>query len=200
MKEFFNRDRYQNKKISGLDNKPTLEKRNEVTKKYTKVPRSMVKSFYTEKGSEYRFLGNGKSVRFKRATMEQMKHMSAIVFIPDYDIIQSNAPESFRKMFGNEREYVAKLLEYIHIKGRRIYIFDKNGKKLETNKEIEENMNNRNVFISFVSNGKQDFALPVAFDPTVGYYTYDISISYNEDGTHNRRKHIGNRVSRINLK
>lgn len=161
----------------------------------------------TEKGSEYKYLPDGRTQRFKKIEGKNYEPQDAIVFVPDYEWIQKNAPKHYldNNTFGeNETQYNQILLEYVqkedHGKdcGKKVYIEDEQGNKLESNQEIA--IKNR-IFLWFgkeTEDGKykEAFCIPVINRPTIGFSTFDTR-KYKEGYQWLREKHLGNKVIEI---
>ena len=149
----------------------------------------------TEKGSEYKYLPDGRTQRFKKVENKYYEPQDALVFVPDFEWIKKNAPEKILKLLGeNETQYIQGLLEYIQGKGKKNYIVNKTGKKLEKNKDIADE--DGQVFLTFGDKDKVDFLIPVAREPKKGFYTFDTR-KYKENGEHKREKHLGNKIKEI---
>lgn len=165
----------------------------------------------TEMGSEYKYLPDGRTQRFKKVENKNEEPQDAIVFVPNYEWIQKNAPqEHLRKnIFGeNEAQYEQIILEYIQKKkgieneGKKVYIIDEKGYKLDTNEEISRT--GEKIFLWFgkeTDNDKhvEDFRIPVTARPTIGYYAFDTS-KYKDKSQWMREKHLGNKVIKIVIK
>lgn len=149
----------------------------------------------TEKGSEYNFLPDGRTQRFKKAENKQYEPQDAIVFVPDFEWVKKNAPEKILKLLGeNKAQYEQMILSYVQGKGKKNYIIDKSGKKLEKNIDITSAEGQ--VFLTFGDENNVDFSIPVAREPKVGFYTYDTR-KYKEGDETKRERHLGNRIIEI---
>jgi hypothetical protein len=149
----------------------------------------------TEKGSEYKFLPDGRTQRFKKIEGKQYEPQDALVFVPDFEWVKKNAPEKILKLLGeNKAQYEQTLLSYVQGKGKKIYIIDKTGKKLEKNKDILAAEGQ--VFLTFGDKDKVDFSIPVAKEPKIGFYTFDTR-KYKEGDEYKRERHLGNRIIEI---
>lgn len=159
-----------------------------------------VASVETAKGSVYRYLPDGTTQRFKKVEGKEYDPQAALVYVPDYAWVQKNAPpETLAKLGDNETQYIENLLEYVHWKGRSMYIIDKSGKKLESNQDIESAEGP--VYLAFLSDDKVDFYIPVSHKPKMGYSTFDTRKYYDKENDQwMRDRHLGNKVVKINLK
>lgn len=155
----------------------------------------------TAKGSVYNYLPDGTTQRFKKAENKEYEPQAAIVFVPDYETIKKIAPKDLdvESVFGeNDAQYNQILLEKNQTKGSKNYIVNAQGKKLETNEAIQAE--NGPIFLTFGSEDKVDFFIPVSKEPKIGYYTFDTRKYTNENGEFLRERHIGNKVTEIRYK
>jgi hypothetical protein len=161
---------------------------------------SDIDSVETARGSVYRYLPDGMTQRFKKAENSLRPPKDALVYVPDYEWVKENAPqEELVKLGDDETEYEDTLLGYVHDGNREIYITDLFGKKLGSNREIESA--DGPIYLVFISNGKQDFSVPVSHTPKIGYSTYDMAKYYDqEEQKWMRRRHLGNKTVKITLK
>lgn len=165
---------------------------------------SDVESVETAKGSTYRYLPDGSTQRFKKVENREYKAQSALVYVPDYEWVKRNAPpEVLEKLGDNEHAYSQILLEYVQnplkSEDKKVYIVDKNGRKIETNQEIE--VAEKPIFLTFLSKGVTDFSIPVFHKPKVGFSTFDTRVYIDEKtGERMRERHLGNKVVKITLK
>ncbi len=159
-----------------------------------------VESVVTAKGSQYNYLPDGTTQRFKKVENKNYDPQTALVYIPDYEWIQKNADPRQLSVFGdNPGTYEENLLAYIQGKDKNCYLVDKDGNKLETNEKLRTAQGP--IFLTFGAENKADFMIPVSVNPKIGYYTYD-SRKYKDEKTGNmmRERHMGNQVVQINLK
>jgi len=158
----------------------------------------------TAKGSAYRYLPDGTTQRFKKVEGKTYEQQSALVYVPDYNWIKANAPEQVLKQLGeNELIYHEILLDYVQNPrkdGRKVYIIDKTGKKIETNEEIKNS--DGPVYLAFISDGsKADFTIPVSYTPKLGWMAFDTRRYVDEEtGESMRERHLGNAVVKITTK
>lgn len=165
----------------------------------------------TEMGSEYKYFPDGRTQRFKKAEGKNYEPQNAMVFVPDWEWIlknKNNMPKEYwtKNIFGeNEVQYEQVLLEYIQKEkkteneGKKVYIIDEKGHKLETNEKISKA--GEKIFLWF---GKEtidnkyveDFRIPVTDRPTIGFFTFDTR-KYKEGNQWVREKHLGNKVIEI---
>lgn len=149
----------------------------------------------TAKGSIYEYLPDGRTQRFQ--TIEGIKHdpQDALVFVPDYEWVKKNASPGMLNILGETpAQYNQTLLEYAQGKGKKCYIIDQRGMKLDTNALIAEAEGA--IFLAFGDGEKIDFSIPVSRKPKLGYYTFDTRIFEDEEGR-KRERHLGNRVIEI---
>jgi len=156
----------------------------------------------TAKGSFYRYNPDGTTQRYKTIEQKEYEPQTAIVFVPDYETIRELAPSSFdvdTVLGKNGVQYKRSLLENIYREGSPNYIVNAQGTKLDTKEEIERET--EQIFLTFGSDGKVDFSLPVSTRPKIGYYTFDTRRYYDPQvGEWKREKHLGNKVIEIRYK
>ncbi len=149
----------------------------------------------TAKGSVYKYLPDGRTQRYKKVENKMYEPQNALVYVPDYNWVQKNAPEQMRNVLGeNESIYEEILLSYVQGNGKKCYIIDRKGQKLETNREISQT--DGPVLLTFGYGGKVDFYIPVSNMPKLGWYTYDTR-KYMSGEKCLREKHLGNKVVKI---
>jgi len=100
-------------------------------------------------------------------------------------------------VFGeNETQYAQRLLERTQTEGARNYVVNARGKKLETNQDVQKETGP--IFLTFGSEAKVDFFVPVSREPKIGYSTFDTRKFYDEkEGVWKRERHLGNKVVEI---
>lgn len=158
----------------------------------------MIDYVVTAKGSRYRYLPDGRTQRFKTTEDKDYEPQDALVFVPDYAWVQHNAPKASLGTFGeNETQYFQLLLGYVQGQGKKTYIVDAAGKKLETNAEIA--VCPGQVFLTFGDEARVEFMIPVARKPKLGFMAYDTR-KYLEQGQLKRERHLGNNVVEIKEK
>jgi len=86
------------------------------------------------------------------------------------------------------------MLEYVQGKGKKNFIVDSSGRKLEANAEIEAV--DGPVFLTFGAGDKVDFFIPVTIKPRLGWYIFDTR-KYKEGDEYKREVHLGNKVVEI---
>ncbi len=157
----------------------------------------------TGKGSTYRYLPDGTTQRFKKMEDREYHPQAALVYVPPIEWAKQRAtPELLERIGKEEQVYEQNLLTYVQNPfkdGRKVYIVDATGKKLETNEEIKNTKGQ--VYLAFLKNGTTDFCIPVSHKPVVGFYTFDTrAYDYKETGEHMRESHLGNKVVKVVLK
>lgn len=161
-----------------------------------------VESVVTAKGSVYNYLEDGTTQRFKTTENKHYEPQSALVFVPDYETLKRIAPNDFdiEKVLGeNQIQSDQRMLEYTRGKGFKNYIVNAEGKKLETNQEI--NNEQGPIFLTFGNKNHVDFAIPVSRKPKLGFKTFDTrKYKDQESGETKRESHLGNPVIEINYK
>ncbi len=162
-----------------------------------------VDSVETAKGSVYRYLPDGTTQRFKKVEGKEYDPQAALVYVPDYAWVKKNAsPDMLEKLGENELVYEQVLLEYVqnpYKEGKKVYIVDKEGNKLETNQKIVEVEGP--VYLAFLTGDTIDFYIPVAHKPKIGYNTFDTKKYYDQETKQwMREQHLGNKVVKITLK
>jgi hypothetical protein len=150
-------------------------------------------SFETEKGSKYTYLPNGKSQRFKTAENKLQEPQDLLVFVPNYEWVESKNPEWLKQNnLKSETAYTQYLLG--KVQGQEsVWIINEQGSKFENTSEITGK-----AFIAFGKDGKVETMLPVNKEPTVGFFTYDTRVISRENGVVSRERHLGNKVTSIN--
>ncbi len=182
--------------------------------------RSGIKSFekgtpidyvITKKGSIYKYLPDGRTQRFKKVEDKNYEPQDAMVFVPSWEWILKNKdkmPKEYldNNVFGeSEIQYTENLLDYVQKRtvdkesGKKVYIIDVKGNKLETNEDILKA--GEKIFLWFGEEKSKDkhvehFRIPVTTRPTVGYSTFD-SRKYKKGDNWMREKHLGNEVIEI---
>jgi hypothetical protein len=157
----------------------------------------------TGKGSTYRYLPDGTTQRFKKVEGREYEAQQALVYVPPFEWVEKNASTDMLAKIGKEDYiYEQNLLEYVQNPrkdGRKVYIVDATGKRIETNEEIKNAQGQ--VYLAFLKDGKTDFFIPVSHKPVAGYYTFDTR-EYDDEktGEHMRERHLGNQVVKIVLK
>jgi len=108
---------------------------------------------------------------------------------------KKNAPAKVKALFGDSAaQYEQTMLEYVQGKGKKNFIVDSGGRKLETNAEI--GAVDGPVFLTFGADEKVDFFIPVTIKPRLGWYTFDTR-KYKEGDEYKREVHLGNKVMEI---
>jgi len=151
----------------------------------------------TAQGSVYRYLEDGTTQRYKKVENKDYNPQSYLVYIPGLEFLKNNySSVRLDKIGENQSHYIGTLLSYIHGKGKKCYVINKEGKKLESNKEI---LNEKEgVYLTFGDENEVDFYIPVSPLPKIGFNTYD-SRKYKDEKTGGwmREFHIGNEVTKI---
>ena len=151
---------------------------------------------FTERGSVYRYLPDGRTQRFQTATGKLHEAQDTLTFIPPYDSIKEQALRLYPSVFRgveSTAQYEQLLLEYAQLENRTIRVMDQGSIELATNAEIEAA---ERAFLAFIDrdNSGNGFTLPVSKEPKLGYLTFDTKKYKGEDGKTYRERHIGNRV------
>jgi len=155
----------------------------------------------TAKGSEYTYLADGTTQRFKKVAAEINEPQQLLVYVPDYEWVQKYAPKEILQKFGeNETMYEQIILEHVHsLAGKKVYMQNSAGEKLDTNDAIRSSKST--PMLGFYRNGTIEFAIPISHTPKIGWSTYDQRYYIDpSDGESMREKHLGNKVVRIVLK
>ncbi|HRH31360.1 MAG TPA: hypothetical protein PK950_01715 [Candidatus Paceibacterota bacterium] len=158
--------------------------------------RRKVSSFETEKGSTYQYLENGKIARHKKATGEDFE-MNVAVFIPSWSWFKQNAPEKFIKKFEDNRlEFEEFILGYVQGKheGKKIFIVDIDGKKIDTTDALDKA---EKVFLYFGDEVTTDLMMPVSKEAVLDFLVFDTR-KFRDGEEWKRQSHIGNKVVKIN--
>ena len=161
-------------------------------------PGSKVVSVETARGSVYRYLPDDTTQRFKKAEGREYGPQSALVYVPDYEwVAQHTQKDILNKLGENEIDYMQTLLGYVQGKGKKVYIINTSGKKLETNQEVREAQGL--VYLCFLTGDVVDFTIPVSSEPRIGFSTFDTR-KYKDESTGEmvRESHLGNKVVKIN--
>lgn len=167
----------------------------------SKLPKKILRSVITAKGSEYVYLPDGRTQRFKKVTNVLSEPQDLLVYIPSFDIIKDKALEMYPKIFTgieNELQYGNLLLEYAQLHGKTVRPIDDKGEEILTNAQARSAAR---VFLYFMDkiNPTNSFALPVSIEPKLGYYSFDTRKYVNEQGELLREQHKGNKVVKINF-
>jgi hypothetical protein len=157
----------------------------------------------TARGSTYRYLPDGTTRRFKKVEGREYEAQAALVYVPPFEWVKQRAtPEMLKKIGEEDYVYEDNLLTYVQNPrkdGRKVYIVDATGKRIETNEEIKNAEGQ--VYLAFLKDGKTDFFIPVSHKPVVGFSTFDTRSYVDEEtGEDMRERHLGNQVVRITLK
>ncbi len=162
-----------------------------------------IKEVETAKGSTYRYLEDGTTQRFKKAENKEYDPQAALVYVPGYKWVKEHAPPQILEKLGeNELIYNDILLEYVQNprkEGKKVYIIDKVGKKIETNAEIQSAEGQ--IYLAFLTGDTVDFSIPAYHKPEMGFMTFDTRTYTDEEtGEYMRERHLGNAVVRIGLR
>lgn len=161
------------------------------------LERKSISSFETAKGSEYRYLPDGRTQRFKKVENKEYEPQDVIVFIPDWKTLEEKAPtELLDALGGTENEYDQLLLKYSQ--QMKIYVIDENLNKVKSNQEAAAA---ERIFIALCSSDTEtaDFVIPVSTIPKENYQPYDTRKFFNETSQQwQREQHIGNKIVKIN--
>ncbi len=157
----------------------------------------------TGMGSTYRYLPDGTTQRFKKVEGKEYDPQAALVYVPDFEWIKKNAsPEMLKKVGEEDYIYEQRLLEYVQNPrkdGRKVYIVDAAGRRIETNEEIKGA--GGKIYLAFLRGDKTDFFIPVSHKPKLGFYTFDTRHYTDEETAEEmRERHLGNQVVKIILK
>lgn len=157
----------------------------------------------TAMGSTYRYLPDGTTQRFKKAEGRDYDPQAALVYVPSFEWVKEHAPpETLKKVGEQDHVYEQRLLEYVQNPrkdGRKVYIVDATGRKIETNEDIK-NASGR-IYLAFLKDGNTDFHIPVSHKPVMGFSTFDTRTYIDkETGEDMRERHLGNAVVKITLK
>lgn len=154
----------------------------------------------TARGSVYQYLPDGTTQRYKEVEGKKYDPQSALVYVPNYSWFKKHAPLHVLKRLGdNEAIYIERLLEYVQNprkEGKKVYIVNQAGKKIETNEEIQQTQGP--VYIAFLSGDVVEFTIPVSHVPKMGFMTFDTR-TYIDEKTKERmrERHLGNPVVKI---
>lgn len=159
-----------------------------------------IESVETAKGSTYRYLSDGTTQRFKKVEGREYEPQTALVYVPDYAWVQTNAPrEVLEKLGENEAMYTETLLEYVQNprnSDNGAYIIDGAGSIIETNAEITEAEGP--LYLALTKGKRAEFQIPVSRIPKMGYMTFDTRRYIDETtGESMRERHLGNAVTKI---
>lgn len=160
-----------------------------------------VSSVVTQKGSVYKYLPDGRTQRYQTAKKELHEPQNALVYIPDWDWVKEYVrDESYLEKLGeNSAQYNQNILRYVQTSGKKAYIVNSEGKKLETNEDIKSEESQ--VYLVFLERNAEeiDISVPVSHIPKQGFKTFDTRKYRDEEtGEMMRTMHIGNSVKEIN--
>lgn len=156
------------------------------------------KKIITAEGSEYTYLENGKTQRFKTVEQDMKEQQDVLVFIPRINSLKEWAhydhlPNWVKEYTDDQvKEILAR--EYVHNTSRRVFLVDGSGKIIRNNQEASVASE---LLLSFGNQETTDFALPVSTDPSLGSNTFDARFFKNEAGEDVYSCHIGNTVINI---
>ncbi len=171
-----------------------LEKRVEID------PNANVDRVITAKGSEYHYLPNGQTQRFKKVEGKWYEPQDLLVYVPDFEWVQKSCPAEWKNRFGeNKIQYEQMLLEYVHNPGngnKKAVIVDDKGNRIETNREAYAASTKGKVLFAMLENEKAVLYVPVSVTPKLGLSTFDCR-TYQKNGQWMRSKHLGNKVVEI---
>lgn len=184
--------------------KPTNFNNTESPKTTEKYSVKDVDSFTTSRGSVYKFLEDGRVSRFKTKTNEQQETQEMIVFIPNFDLLKTLiGPEALENIGRNDEEFLETVLGYVNGGSfdHHAYIINEEN-KIVRSKEDLESAKRLGVVLGVSDEGKLkgEFAFPVSRRPRIGFSTFDMSFYKNDKGEERVRRHMGNKISEINLK
>ncbi len=162
--------------------------------KLENIPLENIEVIRTAKGSEYRYLEDGRTQRYKKVEDKLYDPQSILVFVPDYKWVLENAPAELLKQLGeNEIQYTESLLDYIRNGEKDCYLLDDQGNKIETTADFKKVEGN--VYLALGQKDKIDLTIPVSLFPRIGYNTYDTRKYKDEvSGQMKRERHLGNKV------
>jgi len=153
--------------------------------------RSNIASVTTAQGSVYRYLPDGRTQRYQTIFDVLHEPQDILVFVPNFDWVQKHAPKDIQEQLGrNATQYMQLLLSYVQGHGKKRYIIDQNGRKLRSNKEVDEF---GRVYLTLGDASKVDFYIPVFPFPRLGFSTFDTR-KYKVNGEYFRERHLGNNV------
>ena len=166
------------------------------------APKKVLRSVITSKGSEYFYLPDGRTQRFKAITNELNDPQDLLVFIPPFDLIKDHVLKLYPSIFTgieNEVQFNQLLLKYAQFQDKIVRPVDMQGIEIKTNSEARQA---GRVFLDFIDkkNPQDSFFLPVSTEPKLGYYSFDTRKFLNQQGETMRERHKGNKVTQINFK
>lgn len=159
-------------------------------------------SIVTSKGSEYRYLSDGRTQRFKKATGEMNDPQDTLVFIPPWDLIAEEATKIYPEILSgveNETIFTEILLEFAQTKDKTIRLVDGQGKELSSNEDVEK-AGQAFLLLLNKSDNTKNFYIPIGRRPVIGWNTFDTRKYTKPDGSTWRERHIGNSVAQIQYK
>ncbi|MES2225122.1 MAG: hypothetical protein V4478_04010 [Patescibacteria group bacterium] len=159
--------------------------------------RNQASSFETAKGSEYRYLEDGRTQRFKKVENKEYDPQDVMVFIPDWQTLEAKAsPQNLAALGGSENEYQQILLKYAQ--EMKVYVVDENFNKINSNQEAAS-VENTFIALCKTSDSAPDYVIPVSIIPKENYQPYDTTKYLDEtSGEWKREQHIGNKIVKIN--
>lgn len=167
------------------------------------VPQEQIKrpkSIITARGSQYIYLEDGRTQRFKEVTKELQDPQDILVFIPPYENIRNKALQRFPHIFNevhNTIDYLQLLLSYVHQRGKTVRPINEEGESLTSMKDLKSPTDQVFLYFYDKKDKQNSFYLPVSQDPRIGWNTFDTSLRYDDDGDIVRTRHIGNKVTDI---
>lgn len=168
----------------------------------TEKEEKQIDCIITAKGSVYSYRDDGATQRYKTVEEKEYEPQLAIVFVPDYETLKRAAPPTFNveSILGeDESQYIKSLVSKIIPHGSRNYIVNASGTKLETNEQLDQET--ERIFLTFGTEEKVDFFIPVSIRPKIGYFTFDTRKYYDHKaGEWKRERHLGNKIVEIRYK
>lgn len=157
------------------------------------------KEIITAQWSRYRGLPNWTTQRYKTATEELLSPQQAICFIPPYEELHAQFPDSkkFEEVFWeNDIIFEQLILKYAQMKWHIIYIVNKEWKRLKTNEEINQE---DAIYLAFWKKWQQkyDFYFPVSKAPKIWYKTFDTRTYSNKEWENMTERHIWSPIIEI---
>ena len=154
----------------------------------------------TARGSQYIYLDDGRTQRFKKATGELHEPQDILVFIPPWNKVASSLKSLYPHIFGrveNHSMFEQVILQYVHGQNKSLYVVDKDGRRIDASKDIKDGEYIALAFVDKDKDSKVDFFVPVSNNPQIGWNTFDARKYVDAEGRNMRERHIGNTVVAI---
>lgn len=160
------------------------------------LAKEKIKLVETARGSQYHYLSDGRTQRFKKVEGKWYEPQDLIVFIPTRDYLRSHGFD-LKIPGNNEAEFIETVKAYLGRKTSRknIDIVDKNGLRIRHTKSL---LDIPSVFALFRTGTDVDFYIPVGKNPRLSFFPLDKNYYFNGNAC-SHITHLGHEVVKIVL-